>query len=125
VHYRLTLADALDIHAQALEFGGRPGLHSLHMIESALGRPYSGYHRAIARKAAALLHSMVGNHGFVDANKRTAWMLVRVLLNRSGYELKLHPGTRIDDLVVSVADGTMTYDGLVLWFRSRIVRSKS
>jgi death-on-curing protein len=68
---------------------------------------------------------MVGNHGFVDANKRTAWMLVRVLLNRSGYELKLHPGTRIDDLVVSVADGTMTYDGLVLWFRSRIVRSKS
>jgi death-on-curing protein len=123
VHYRLTLADALDIHAQALEFGGRPGIHSLHMIESALGRPYSGYHRAIARKAAALLHSMVGNHGFVDANKRTSWILVRVLLDRSRYELRLQPDDRVDDLVVSVADGTMTYDGLVLWFRSRIVRS--
>ncbi len=123
MHYRLTLADALDIHAQALEFGGRPGIHSLHMIESALGRPYSGYHRAIARKAAALLHSMVGNHGFVDANKRTSWILVRVLLDRSRYELRLQPDDRVDDLVVSVADGTMTYDGLVLWFRSRIVRS--
>ena len=66
---------------------------------------------------------MVGNHGFVDANKRTAWMLVRVLLNRSGYDLNLDPGTRIDDLVVSVADGTMSYDALVLWFRSRIVRT--
>jgi death-on-curing protein len=51
-------------------------------------------------------------------------MLVRVLLYRSGYELKLDHGTRIDDLVVSVADGTMTYDGLVLWFRSRIVRNQ-
>jgi death-on-curing protein len=66
---------------------------------------------------------MVGNHGFVDANKRTAWMPVRVLLSRSGYELKLDPDTRIDDLVVSVADGTLSYDGLVLWFRSRIVRA--
>jgi death-on-curing protein len=125
VHYRLTLADALDAHSLALEFGGRPGITSLHMIESALGRPYSGYHRSIARKAAALLHSMVGNHGFVDANKRTSWILVRVLLDRSRYELRLQPDDRVDDLVVSVADGTMTYDGLVLWFRSRIVRSKS
>ncbi|MCA3443296.1 MAG: Fic family protein [Rhodobacter sp.] len=122
MHYRLTLADALDVHAQALEFGGRPGIHSLHMMASALCWPYSGYHRSIARKAAALLHSMVGIHGVVDANKRTAWMLVRVLLCRCGYELKLDPGTRIDDLVVSVADGTMTYDGLVLWFRSRTAR---
>ncbi|MCA3512522.1 MAG: type II toxin-antitoxin system death-on-curing family toxin [Rhodobacter sp.] len=94
------------------------------MIESALGRPYSGYHRSIARKAAALLHSMVGNHGFVDDNKRTAWMLVRVLLSRSGCDLKLHPDTRIDDLVVSVADGTMTYESLVLWFGTRIVRTR-
>ncbi len=51
-------------------------------------------------------------------------MLVRVLLTRSGYELELQPGTRIDDLVVSVADGTMTYDGLVLWFGTRIVRTR-
>jgi death-on-curing protein len=28
--------------------------------------PYSGYHRSMARKAAAIMHSMVGNHGFVD-----------------------------------------------------------
>ena len=51
-------------------------------------------------------------------------MLVRVLLSRSGYDLKLHPNTRIDDLVVSVADGTMTYESLVLWFGTRIVRTR-
>ena len=124
MHYRLALADALDAHSLALEFGGRAGITSLHMIESALGRPYSGYHRSIARKAAALLHSMVGNHGFVDANKRTSWILVRVLLDRSRYELRLQPDDRVDDLVVSVADGTMTYEALVLWFGTRIVRTR-
>ena len=51
---------------------------------SAIARPYSGYHRAISAKAAALLHSMVGNHGFVDANKRTAWLVVEILIDRSG-----------------------------------------
>jgi death-on-curing protein len=66
---------------------------------------------------------MVGNHGFVDANKRTAWMLVRVLLDRSGYGLELEPDARIDDLVVSVADGSVGYDALVIWFRTRIVRA--
>lgn len=77
--YRLTLADAV----MALVFGGREGIRSLHLIGSAFARPYSGYHRPIARKAAAVLHGMVGNHGFIDGNKRTAWLLVEVLIARS------------------------------------------
>ncbi|WP_373636899.1 Fic family protein [Yoonia sp. BS5-3] len=53
---------------------------SLHLIESGLSRPYSGYHRFIYSKAAALLHSMINNHGFTDGNKRTAWLLVEILI---------------------------------------------
>jgi death-on-curing protein len=71
-HYRVTLADALAAHDAALTFGGRAGVVSLHSIESVIGRPYSGYHRPIANKAAALLHGVIRNHGFVDGNKRTA-----------------------------------------------------
>lgn len=44
MHYRLTLADALTAHDEALKFGGRDGIGSLHLIQSALSRPYSGYH---------------------------------------------------------------------------------
>ena len=84
-HYRLTLADAITAHDEALTYSGRDGISSLHLIESALARPYSGYHPAIQNKAAALLHSVVGNHGFVDGNKRTAWLLVETLIHRSGY----------------------------------------
>ncbi|WP_225026230.1 type II toxin-antitoxin system death-on-curing family toxin [Xinfangfangia pollutisoli] len=120
MHYRLTLADALTAHDEALRYGGRDGITSLHLIESALARPYSGYHRPMARKAAAVLHSMVGNHGFVDGNKRTAWLLVELLIARSGYRLAIPDDAPIDDLVVAVAAGEIDFGALVDWFRDNL-----
>ena len=120
MHYKLTLADAVMAHDQALTFGGRDGISSLHLIESAIARPYSGYHRPISKKAAAVLHSMVGNHGFIDGNKRTAWLLVEILVARSGYFLDISDEERIDDLVVSVADGQLEFDQIVSWFAARL-----
>lgn len=96
---------------------------SLHLIESALARPYSGYHRSLDRKAAALLHSMVGNHGFVDGNKRTSWLLVELLIDRSGYRLDIPDDEPVDDLVVAVASGQIGFEDLVAWFRPRLVRA--
>ncbi len=120
MHYKLTLADAVMAHDQALTFGGRDGISSLHLIESAIARPYSGYHRPISKKAAAVLHSMVGNHGFIDGNKRTAWLLVEILVARSGYFLDISDDERIDDLVVSIADGQLEFDQIVSWFAARL-----
>ena len=119
----MTLADAIAAHDEALRYGGRDGIGSLHLIESALGRPYSGYHRSIAHKSAALLHSMVGNHGFVDANKRTAWLLTELLIDRSGYRLDIPDDEPVDDLVVAAASGAMNFDELVRWFAQRVVRA--
>jgi len=75
MHYRVTLADVIAAHDEALIYGGRRGSLSLDNIESAIGRPYSGYYRPIACKAAAMLHALVQNHGFVDGNKRTALLV--------------------------------------------------
>ena len=120
MHYRVSLADAIEAHDEALTYGGRAGITSLDLIESAIGRPYSGYHRAIHRKAAALLHSIIGNHGFADGNKRTAWILVTLLITRSDYSLRLEHDERVDDLVVGVASGEIGFDELVEWFRVRL-----
>ncbi len=57
---------------KALCDGGAPGILNPSAVESALARPYHGYHRHIHEKAAALVHGIVSNHGFVDGNKRTA-----------------------------------------------------
>lgn len=119
-HYRVTLADVLAAHDEALTYGGRAGVVSLDAIQSAIGRPYSGYYRAIHRKAAALLHALVQNHGFVDGNKRSALIVTLLMIERSGYRLNLDEGERIDDIVVSVAAGRLGFDALSGWFKQRL-----
>lgn len=124
-HHRLTLDDALDAHDLALSFGGRQGVINLGSVESALARPYSGYHRSIHEKAAALVESMVRNHGFADGNKRTALILLNLLLERSGYRLRAAQGAdrkiqEVEDAILAVARNELAFADLVEWFRSRI-----
>lgn len=118
----MTLIDALAAHDKALAYGGRPGVSSLHLIESAIARPYSGYHKPLAKKAAATLHRVVGNHGFVDGNKRTLWLLVELLIDRSGWRLAIPDDEPLDDLVVAVAAGEIGFPELVDRFRARLER---
>ncbi len=115
------MPDALKAHDAALEIRGRSGVANLHLIESAIARPYSGYHRRIFSKAAALLQSVACNHGFTDGNKRTAWLLVTLLIERSGYDLVLTDDDRIDDFVVAVVEGTILFEDIESWFALRIM----
>jgi len=92
-------------------------------LNSAIGRPYSGYHRTIQSKAAALLESVVGNHGFTDGNKRTAWLLAELLVSRSGYALEIEETERFDDFVVAVASGQLGFSEIERWFRAHIVKA--
>ena len=110
--------------------GGRPGIPNIGMVESAIARPYSGYYRSIARKAAALVQSIATNHGFADGNKRTAVILLNLLLERSGYGLAFlqedsDPDDAIADMVLRVVTRQMTFDELVEWLAVRIGRSSS
>ncbi len=119
-HYRVTLQDVFQAHEAAMRHGGRKGLISQHAVESAIGRPYSGYHRTIAQKSAALLEALVNNHGFIDGNKRTALLVTDLFIRRSGYVLMLREGEFIDDLIVSVAEGATGFNELLVWFRDRL-----
>jgi death on curing protein len=104
--------------------GGRDGVLNLSLIESALGRPYSGYHPEIWQKAAALVQSMAGNHGFIDGNKRTTLILLHTLVTNSGYELvPLCNEDRdqiVEDVILSVASGSASFEELADWFNLRI-----
>lgn len=119
-HYRVTFEDAVIAHNKALTYGGAAGISNEGAVHSAIARPYSGYHRRIHQKAAALLHSLVQNHGFVDGNKRTALLVTLLLIRRSGYRLDLIGDERIDDVVVSVATGDTGFDDLESWFSQRL-----
>ena len=126
-HYRVTLADAMEANRIAMTFGGLPGVRREADILSAIGRPYVGYYRPIARKAAALFQSVATNHGFNDGNKRSAFLLVSLLLDRSGY--RLEPATAEEDLntaveafALFVVNDRPPFQEIVDWFRSRVRR---
>lgn len=91
-------------------------------MAGALGRLFHGYHRLIHQKCAALLHGVASSHGFTDANKRTAWLVTFILIERSGYRLETLAEDKIDDVVVGVVERTMTEAELAEWFKARLVR---
>ena len=70
-----------------MTFGGLPGERDLGLVQSAIARPYSGHHRTVERKAAALVESLAQNHGFIDGNKRTTLIVANLFIDRSGYKL--------------------------------------
>lgn len=122
-HYRVTYEDVIVAHNEALKYGGAEGVLSEHQIRSAVGRPYSGYHRRIHQKAAALMEAITNNHGFVDGNKRTALLVTDLLIRRSGYSLMLGKSEAFDDIIVEVADGKIKFEELSFWFSERLVRA--
>lgn len=90
----LTLEQILVIHdMQIEEFGGSDGLRDLGLLESAVMRPQGSFggedlYKTLFEKAAALAHSLVLNHPFVDGNKRTGIVSAVVFLELNGFELK-------------------------------------
>jgi len=113
-------------HETALQFGGVPGIHDLNLVHSAIGRPYSGYHPRIYRKAATITQSLACNHGFVDGNKRTAFLVVNLLLANSGYKLagpESDPDVALEDFIVHVVKDHLSLETITEWFRFRIVKA--
>lgn len=107
-----------------MTFGGRPGILNQDSVLSAIGRPYSGYYRSLARKCAALVQSMAGNHGFTDGNKRTTLILLDLMIQRSGYGWRgiglKELNVEVEELILTAARGKLDFDDAVRWFNARL-----
>lgn len=75
----------------------------------------------LATKAAALLHSVAGNHSLVDGNKRLAWLAALVFLDRNGARPRLSHYAAFD-LVIDVAAGQADVDEIAR--RLRVARRR-
>ena len=116
----------LSIHARQIErFGGTPGVRDEGLLESALAQPQATFggqflHPTISEQAAAYLYHIAMNHPFIDGNKRTAFAVMDTFLRLNGCALNL-TDDRAYDLVMRVAQGTMTKEELSTEFESCIV----
>lgn len=106
----LTVEEVILIHDRALEqFGGLAGIRDRGALESAIENIKSTmfgmdlYH-TIFDKASALLHGIVSNHAFNDANKRTGLTATLLFLKANNVSIKFSMKA-FEDLVVEVAQG--------------------
>jgi len=89
----LTLEQILVIHEDQIErYSGSSGILDLSLLESAVYRPqttFGGEDLYITHfeKAAALMHSLIMNHAFVDGNKRTGAVSMLVYLQTNSVNI--------------------------------------
>jgi death-on-curing protein len=111
------------IHDRQLsEHGGGQGVRDPDAVESALARPQNlaAYGEPdVAALAAAYAFGLARNHGFVDGNKRIAWVIARLFLADNGVRLR-HDKADAVRTVEGLAAGRIDEETLAAWFRSRM-----
>ena len=116
----ITLQEALAIHALAIDrFGGSYGVRDTTLLESAINRPYATFngvdlYPTTIDKAAAIIESIVKNHPFSDGNKRTGYILMRLLLLQSDLDIRATEAEKYA-FVIKIAAGKLMYDEISDW----------
>jgi len=107
---------------QIAEHGGLDGIRDRGAVESALSKPENlalYAHPDAADLAAAYAFALARNHGFMDGNKRTAWVVARLFLLDNGWQFTFEPEQAIS-MMESLAAGKVDETTLAQWFRERI-----
>jgi death on curing protein len=105
-------------------FGGAKGIRDKGILESAIGRPFQTFdgkdlYPDPVDKAAAIFESIVSNHPFVDGNKRTAYVLLRLILKRNQLDIKVDQDVKYD-FVIKAAKGELTFDKIRAWITDNL-----
>ncbi len=112
----------LALHLRQLaEHGGGEGIRDRSLLESALARPrhlfaYGSHSVDLCQLAASYAFGLAKNHPFVDGNKRTAYVLMRLFLIRNGIDLTASREDRYYAML-ALAAGEHTEESFASWLR--------
>ena len=118
-----TVGDVKAIHDDEVDAsGGSHGLRDAELLESAVLRArqtFSGVelYPDLPSKAAALFESLVGNHPFVDGNKRTGVAVVETFLEVNGASFG-PSDDEFERFTLTVAAGDYRTEEIAAWFRA-------
>lgn len=119
----ISVNEALSIHNILIDrFGGAKGLRDKGALESALGRPFQTFsdeecYPTPVHKAAAILESIVKNHPFIDGNKRTGYVLMRLTLMKYGWDIEATQKEKYE-FVISVSKGEPDFEQIKNWIEN-------
>jgi death-on-curing protein len=116
------------IHADLLRrYGGLPGIRDRNLLSSALAQPRMTFggkflHRTLFDKAAAYGYHICRNHPFVDGNKRVAFVLMDIFLQRNHWTL-MASEEEAYSMMIDLADGRLTQPFLAKWLKAHSIKS--
>lgn len=120
----LSVEQVLYVHEVQLQhYGGGLGLRDRGPLEAAVARPAMTFggedlYPDVITKAAALMHSLVKNHPFVDGNKRVGAHSALIFLTMNGWDV-ITTDEEIVEITLGVASGSVELEALIIWFRQR------
>jgi death-on-curing protein len=120
----LSVEQLLELHRMQLRtFGGSGGLRDRGALEAAAARPQMTFggedlYPDLVAKTAALMHSLVMNHAFVDGNKRVGAMAAELFVGANGYDLDASDDD-LTELTLALASGEIKLEALAIWIRQR------
>lgn len=120
----LDIDQILFIHrSQIKRFGGLKGLRDRGALLAAIGRPQMTFggedlYPDLPDKVAALMHSLVMNHPFVDGNKRVGAHAAIAFLVANGFVPDFTPKELVE-ITLATARGEMSAEALAIWIRQR------
>ena len=120
--------DALAIHGRLIStHGGATGLRERGLLQSALARPRQHYAYAnsadIVAMAALYTAGIVGNHPFVDGNKRTGFVVGVLFLELNGFDFNASEEVATQ-AVLDLAAGTAEEAAYAAWLRANVKRKR-
>lgn len=125
----LTLEQILAIHHDQIErYRGSHGIRELSLLESAIHRPQASFmgedlYQSIFDKAAALIHSMILNHPFLDGNKRTGTVTGAAFLHFNGWDIKVSQKELLE-LSLNVESKKWKIEHLSKWLKDHSQRKR-
>ncbi len=114
-----TVAEAIETHRLLIEeFGGRPGIRDLELLESAIFRPRNGYYTGLIEEASALMESLAHNHPFVDGNKRISFAMTDTMLRANGFFLDVGASEALEFITGGLEKKELQYSQIREWITS-------
>ncbi len=124
----LTLEMVWAIHEESLAvFGGAPGVRDEALLESTLDKPRNLFASreapTIHDLAAAYCSGIVGNHPFIDGNKRAGLLVARAFLFLNAYAFEPNEADEAN-VILDLAAGAMDGKTLAQWFKDNTTRRR-
>jgi death-on-curing protein len=99
-------------------------LPRLHLVESALAAPFAGFgetegYPGLLDKAAVLIDRVARNHPLPDGNKRAAFAITILFLERNGRRWGEPDTERDAGMVERIAAGAVGLDEVRVWISDR------